>query len=216
MTLQPEVRYRVLLSDCAVDWAVVDSVAQLRPYFDRAKCMADVIRNESLLKNRRTLFLAGGLHVSKEPRVRRNQVGVPIGEITPIAWLELRHPGSTYVVQSMGSASRLGLQELVGAGPPRVLFLDIAKGPGKLGANRTTTLRNRDGSTPDVYGDAVLAEIVDAVILWDPYSVTLLDADPEVYQVNWYWEELNRRSIMLTGQPMDPSLRRRDASVPAR
>lgn len=80
----------------------MDSVPQLSPFFDRARAMADVIRRESLLKGRRCLFLAGGLHVAKVPRRRPSALGVPMGEITPVPWLELRNPGATFVIQSMG------------------------------------------------------------------------------------------------------------------
>ena len=187
--LPADSRYRVLLADSPVDWARVDSVPQLRPYFDRAASMAEVIRRESLLQGRRCLFLAGGLHVSRVPRVRRSAKGVPVGEVTPLTWLELRHPGATYVIQSMGSALELGLAELVGSGPPRIV------------------LRNSDGTRPDVYGSRTLADIVDALIVWDPAQLTFPDPDPSVYLDDGYWAELNRRSLMLRNRPMDASLR---------
>ena len=201
-----ERRFRVLLADSPVDWAEVDSVAQLRPFFDRASAMAETVRRESLLEARHCLFVAGGLHVSRRPRVRRSSTGIPLGEITPVAWLELENPGATYVIQSMGRAEELGLVGLVGSGPPRLLEADA--GPvWDTRANDATTLRNRDGSRPDVYGTATLRDIVDAVLVWDPESLSFPEPDPATYQVEWYWAELNRRSMMLTGQPMDPALR---------
>lgn len=204
--LSPDRRFRVLLADSPVDWAKVDSVPQLRPFFDRAVAMAETVRRESLLKGRHCLFVAGGLHVSRRPRVRSSTEGVPLGEITPVAWLELRNPGATYVVQSMGRAQELGLGQLVGAGPPRMLKADT--GPiWDILANDATALRNRDGSRPDVYGAATLRDVIDAVLVWDPRDLTFPEPDPSTYQVDWYWTELNRRSVMLTGQPMDPTLR---------
>ncbi len=213
--LEPADRYRVLLADSPVEWAQVDSVADLRPFFDRAASMAEVIQRESLRLGRRALFVAGGLHVAKRPRSRPNSIGVPIGEITPIAWLELRHPGATWVVQSIGSASRLGLPALVGAGDVQLLTLDRETGPGRIEANRTTTLRNRDGTRPDVYRDLRLADIVDAVLVWDPEEVTIVDPDPATYRDEGYWQELDRRSRMLRGQPMDPALRGGGAPRPS-
>jgi hypothetical protein len=206
-SLAPDLRFRVLLSDSPVEWSRVDSLPDLQPFFDRARSMADVVRRESVSRGRRALFIAGGLHVSRKVRVRSNETGVPVGEITPIAWLELYHPGSTYVIQSMGSAERLGLDDLVGDGPPSVIRLSPAVGPGAIRANRTTTLRNRDGSTPDVYGAAVLGDLVDAVIVWDIDQLTFPDPSPATYAIDWYWEALNRRSLLLRGQPMDPSRR---------
>lgn len=199
-------QYRVLLADSPVDWASVDSAPQLRPFFDRAVAMAETIRRESLLKARHCLFVAGGLHVSRRPRVHYSSNGVPLGEVTPVAWLELQDPGSTYVIQSMGRALELGLKGLVVSGPPRLRAADTDP-LWATSANDATTLRNRDGSRPDVYGSATLRDVVDAVILWNPHDLTFPEPDPAVYQVDWYWAELNRRSKMLTGKPMDASLR---------
>lgn len=204
--LPPSSKYRILLADSPVDWAQVDSLPQLSPFLDRARSMADVIRRESLLKGRRCLFLAGGLHVAKVPRSRPSALGVPIGEITPVAWLELRNPGATFVIQSMGRAGELGLPDLVGSGAPRVV--DTAGSPiGAIAANRATALRNSDGTRPDVYGTRTLADILDAVLLWDPNDLTFPDPDPSTYHTDWYWAELNRRSQILRNQPMEESLR---------
>jgi len=209
--LDPDRRFRVLLADSPVDWSQIDSVPQLRPYYDRAAAIADVVRRESLLRGRRCLLVAGGLHVSRRPRVRPSQAGVPMGEITPVAWLELRNPGATYVIQSMGRAAELGLTDLIGSGAPRVI--PTTGGPvGDIPANDATALRNADGTRPDVYGRATLRDVVDAVIVWDPTDLTFPEAGPSAYQVEWYWAELNRRSLMIRHQPMDSALRRPDPS----
>ena len=71
----------------------------------------------------------------------------------------------------------------------------------------TTALRDRDGSVSDVYGVHMLSDIVDAVLLWDPGHVTLQEPDAAAFRVDWYWDELNRRSRMLTRRGMEPSLR---------
>ena len=204
--LPPAVKYRIVLADSPVDWAQVDSVAQLSPFFDRARSMADVVRRESLLQGRRCLFLAGGLHVAKAPRVRHSSLGVPIGEVTPVAWLELHNPGATYAIQSLGRAEDLGLTDLVGSGAPR-LVETAGSTIGAIPANSATALRNRDGSRPDVYGTLSLADILDAVLVWDPAELTYPAPYPSVYQTDWYWAELNRRSMMLRNQPMEQSLR---------
>lgn len=78
---------------------------------------------------------------------------------------------------------------------------------GAIPANRATTLRNSDGSRPDVYGTRTLAETLDAVPLWDPNHLMFPDPDPSTYQTDWCWAELNRRSQILRNQPMDESLR---------
>lgn len=205
----PDRQYRVLLADSPVEWDQVSARSDLAPWFDRESSMADVLRKESLLKGRRALFLAGGLHVSRLPRRWPRADGVFSGEITPVAWVELRNPGSVYVIQSMGRVDELDLNALHGSGPPTLVSLSDRPDLARIPANATTTLRDRDGAQAEVYGSHVLGDIVDAIILWDSNDVTLQDADPAAYDVAWYWDALNRRSQMLRGEPMDPSLKKR-------
>jgi hypothetical protein len=193
----PEDHYRVLLADAPVDWSSVHRREDLQPYLDRAEHMADVVRRESLLRGRRTLFLAGGLHVSRLPRVRQNGRGIPVAEITPVAWLEFRHPGVTYVIQSMGRARELGLEALRGAGATPLALRTTDPRVGTVRANRATTLRNRDGSAVDVYGEGTLADIVDEVILWGDTRTTFEEPAASSLTVPWYREELDRRRRIL-------------------
>ena len=204
-----EDRYRVLLADSPVEWNEIETRADLAPYFDRAQAMAEAIRRESLLRGRRSLFLAGGLHVARRPRVRTNSLGVPVGEITPVAWLELRHPGATFVVQSMARIDELELSDPRPSRDATELRATTNSPLGAAPANSTTTLRNRDGSIPDVYGDATLSDIVDAVILWADEKLTFEPPEPSTYQADWFWAELDRRSMILRNRPMDPSIRSR-------
>ena len=207
LTSQAGNHYRVVLADTPVDWNKIESREDLRPFFDRSSHMAEQVRQESLLKGRQSLFLAGGLHVSKLPRRRIRDDGVPMGEITPVAWLTLRHPGSVYVVQSMGRASELGLSQLTTSGNAVAVRLDSNAELAGIPANHTTTLRNMDGTKSDVYGTHTLGEILDAVILWDTTAVTLEDADPAVFQNDEYWQSLNKRSQLMRGSLMNSSLR---------
>lgn len=148
----------------------------------------------------------GGLHVSRAPRVRAFRSGIPVREVAPVALLSLYHPGAVHVIQSMGRAADLGVPELVGSGDPVILAAAAARFD-SVAANQMTSLRNRDGSVPEVYGPLMLSDIVDAVLLWDPQEVTLQAPDEDVFRIDWYWDELNRRSRLLTGRAMDPGLR---------
>lgn len=205
--LPPEDRYRVLLADSPVDWSAVQSRADLAPFYDRARAMADVIRRESVRQGRKVLFVAGGLHVERKPRVRRNSRGVPIGEITPVAWLELYHPGSTFIIQSVAREDQVVRPELRSDDGPRILRMDRHPELSTIPAVEMTTLKNADGSRAQVFGGATLGTLVDAVLIWNVAQVTMLDPDPATYQDDRYWQELNRRSMLVRGQPMDPSLR---------
>lgn len=204
--LPPEHRYRVVLADGGVEWSAVRERDDLSPYLDRARTMAETIRQASLLRGRTTLFVAGGLHVAKRNRVQVDARGLPRAEITAIGWIELHHPGVSRSIQSMARPEALGVPELEGSGPPSVRSADRPE-LASIPANRTTTLRNRDGGRPDVYGTATLADVVDAVIVWDSTRRTFPEPDPSIYADDRWWAELNRRSQLVRGRPMDPSIR---------
>ncbi|MGE0554212.1 MAG: hypothetical protein AB7R55_12350 [Gemmatimonadales bacterium] len=207
-------RYRVILADSPVDWSRVASRNDLGPFADRGLAMADNVRRLSLLEGRRALFLAGGLHVHRQPRTFPTRDGIPRGEIPPVAWIELRHPGTVYVIQSMARAVDLEIEALIGSGPPR--FVTMAESPtlAALDADRIHTLRNADGTKPRVYRDLRFGDLVDAVILWDRSALHYPEPDPAIYRVDWYWQELERRSRLLRGRPMDPSLRQPSGDGP--
>ncbi len=206
-SLEPPARYRVVLADSDVDWSAVRHRDDLAPYYDRASAMAGTLRRESLLRGRRSLFLAGGLHVARRPRVRVSSAGLPVAEPTPVVLIELHHPGVTWVVQSMGRAGELELEALTGSGPARVVRTDARPEIAGIEANLATTLRDRDGARSDVYGNARLPDVVDAVLLWDPGEVTLLEAPASAFADDAWWAELNRRSLLVRGVPMDERLR---------
>jgi hypothetical protein len=42
-----------------------------------------------------------------------------------------------------------------------------------------------------------------------PHDVTLQAPDDAVFRIHWYWDELDRRSRLLTGREMDPELRQK-------
>jgi len=208
-SLNPENKFRVLLADSPIDWDAIESREDVAPFFDRAASMADILRKESLLKGRNSLFLAGGLHVSKRARTHENRLGIPFSEITPIAWVEFKNPGVTFVIQSMGQANRLNLPELTTEGEPKFIALG-SNGPFRsILASSTSNLKNRDGTRPDVYPGLVLGDIIDAVIVWDQETVTFLEPKPDLYDDEVFWNELNRRSQIMRGGPMDESLRER-------
>jgi hypothetical protein len=207
--LPAEQKYRVLLADSPIDWDQVKTREDVQPFFDRAANMADVVRTNSLLKDRTSLFLAGGLHVSKRSRTHSNRLGIPFSEITPVAWIEIKNPGVTFVIQSFGKAANLGLEELTTSGSAKYFDLQPGTPLALIAATSTSSLKNRDGSKPDVYPGLTLGEIVDAVIVWDPNDVTFVEPPTATYDDGPYWEELNRRSQIMRGEPMDPSIRDR-------
>ena len=200
-------RYRIILADSPVDWATVTSIDDLRPFFDRSMSMSGTVEREVLRKGRRALLIAGGAHLTRRNMVRKNRSGVPTAEVSVVSRLALRHPGSLFVIRSLGK----------GRGLDHAIFADIPKGSllfsnipsiRSISANSMSSMRNRDGSPFDAYGTATLGDLVDAVIYWGPEEENhFADAPSSVYLDDDYWETLNQRSMLLRGQPMDPALR---------
>lgn len=208
MTLPETRRYRVLAGDPPVDWSSVNNSEDLRPFYDRSRHYADVVDREVLNKGRHALLIAGGGHFTRVCMVRTNRQGVRWAEVTVVANLELRFPGSLYVVKSMGVAGKAydpgRLDNL-----PRGALVEIADTwLGMLPGNEITTMRNYDGTPFTLYGDATFADMVDAIIYWGAESEAR-DSEPpmSLYRDEAYWDELNRRSHIVRGQPMDPDLR---------
>ncbi len=207
-TLPEDRRYRIVAGDPPVDWSRVNDRDDLRPYFDRLGHYADVVGREVLSKGHRALLIAGGVHFSRACMVRTSRRGVKQAEVTIAAQLELRYPGELYVLRSMGGAGE-AYDPMRLDDTPRGAVIEIANTwLGALPANGVTTMRNYDGTPFDLYGDATFTDMVDAIIYWGPASEAR-DSEPPVslYRDEAYWAELNRRSEIVRGQPMDPALR---------
>ncbi|MEM7414409.1 MAG: hypothetical protein AAF389_02865 [Gemmatimonadota bacterium] len=200
-------QYRVILADAPIEWRDVETREDAAPFFDRARAMADNVRRLSLSRGRRSLFVAGGLHVSRRSRVRPNRHDVPTSEITPVAWLNHFHPGSVFSIQSLAREREVDAVPIAAPIDGPAAWPTSAPHLADIDAARVSTLRNRDGSVPDVYGRSPLSDVVDAVILWPLDARTFAEPSADVLQIDSYWDELDRRSRIMRGQPMDPTLR---------
>jgi len=198
--------YRVRAGDAAVDWASVHDRADV-VYPDRAASIADVVREE-VRAGRRVLLIAGGAHLTRAPMIRTNRNGVPWAEVTVVNRIELHHPGSTHVIRSMGRFEAVDHTRLDGL--PRGAILPLTDTwPGRIPANRITRMRNADGSPFRLYGEATLADLADAIVYWGrPDANHFPDPAPGTFADDAAWAELDRRSRVLRGRPLDPELRR--------
>ena len=197
-------QYRVVLGDSAVDWTTIHSREDLRPFFGRSQAMVDAVTNEVLKQGRKAVLVAGGAHLTRRNMVRMSRHGVPRAEVSVVSRLALHYPGTLFVIRSLGRG-------------PQTLSLDAEPGSvmptsdsrlRAIPANTVSSMRNRDGSPFDAYGDATLEQLVDAVIYWGPEADNhFAEPNPSTYRDETYWRELNHRSLLLRGQAMDPALR---------
>ena len=78
-------KLRVLACDPPIDWGKVKSVADLRPFMERDRTIADVMMKEVLAKHRKALMLYGINHVRH-------------GLTTAVGRYEAKYPNVTFVV----------------------------------------------------------------------------------------------------------------------
>lgn len=197
--------YRVVLGDTPVRWDSITQRSDLSAFFGRSQSMADAVANEVLRHGRKALLIAGGAHLTRRNMVRLNRAGVPIAERSVASRIEARFPGSMFVIRSI---ARTGTLDLGRIQPDRGVRFASTSSPEfrELAANDVSTMRNADGSPFSAYGDATLAQLVDAILVWGPDRITFAEPPPGTYD-DEYWAELNRRSHIVRGQPLDPSLR---------
>ena len=70
-----------------------------------------------------------------------------------------------------------------------------------------TAMGNYDGTPFTLCGDAIFADMVDAIIYWGVESKSCESEPPEsIYRDEAYWAELNRCSHIVPSQPVDPAL----------
>lgn len=197
--------YRLVLGDSPIDWTAVGIRDDLLPFYDRSESIASVVGREVLRHGRRALLIAGGAHLSRVNMVRTNQAGVRIAEVSVVSRLQTRFPGSLFVIRSLARTGSLDLSDIDRGAEP-ALWMTSAPSIGSHYANAVSTMKNMDGSDFDAYGTATLRDMVDAVIVWPREQVTIIDADASSLD-EAYWNELNRRSTILRGRPMDAALR---------
>jgi hypothetical protein len=89
MRVAPAKRVRVLLGDPPIDWSKIRTNAQYERWIARRTThYASVVERLVLASGRRALLIAGSSHLLRSPTHDRNETGL----------LELRHPGSVFVV----------------------------------------------------------------------------------------------------------------------
>lgn len=207
-TLPEDRRYRVIAGDPPVDWSNVNTRDDLTPLFDRPAHFAEVVEREVLDKGRRSLLIAGGGHLTRVSMESTNRQGLRWARVTIVAHLELRFPGSTYVVQSMGAAGDAYDAARLAEMPHGALVKVKGTWLGALPANGITTMSNFDGTPFTLYGDATFGDMVDAIIYWGAASEFRGSTPPaSIYRDEIYWAELNRRSNIMRGRAMNPALR---------
>jgi len=188
-------RFRVLLGDPPIDWTKTTTNKDWgRMLFQRDPHFVSVVDNEVLSKGRRALLIIGGAHLVRG--VAKNNVS---------AGIEARRPGSMYIVIPH-DGFREGNDELesrLSGWPSGALALIRGTWLGAIPIGRRWP-QMKDAKLPD--GNAAKLEDVADAWLYVGRRDALTEAMPfpGIYRDD-YWNELQRRQMIMWGRPLDPS-----------
>ena len=200
-------KYRVVLADSPVIWQQVKSRDDIKPFYNRSESIFKRVKSQVLKKGRRAILIAGGAHLTRQNMIRTSKHGYKRAEVSVVARLALHYPGVTFVIRSLGNGRGIEHDKFTDIKPGAVLYASNPRIK-NISANAISSMRNMDGSPFSAYGSATIGTLVDAVIYWGPKKNNhFVDGPASIYQNEQYWAELNRRSLLLRGKPMDPEYR---------
>jgi hypothetical protein len=187
-------RLRVLLGDPPIDWGKIQTNQDWgRMLFKRDPHFAEVVEEEVLAKGRKALLIIGGAHL-----VRR------IGKENVTARIESRHLQSMFIV-----IPHEGFWERNEELEPRLTSWKV----GSLALLKGTWLGSlhprlrwpqmKNAKLIDSQAEPGLEDVADAWLYVGPRDL-LTEAlpFPGIYR-DEYWNELNRRHIIMWGKPLD-------------
>lgn len=209
--LPAEKQFRVVAADPPIDWEAVQTREDFNQYRGRSLHMGQVVVREVLDKKRKGLLVIGGAHLG---RMAFSPTGRARANVTTT--IESAYPGSI-----------LPMVAVAGFGPrtkdvePRIAHWPIGSiaflKDTWLGALPVPIIMNtQTGETLDhPLKGKTRADLVDAYLYLGPRS-SLQWSKPsaEVYADEAYWKELNRRSLIRYGRPLDPESRTKRAPRP--
>jgi hypothetical protein len=203
-TLSPEHQIRVVLGDPPIDWKVVHSIDDVRPFLDRDVHLAAVVEQAVLQRGRRALVIAGVLHVVRNPVPRWTPRGFDDG--TAVHIIEANYPNIVYsIVPHVGFSERNDeLEPQLATWPLPALLPTRGTWIGALSPNLLFAAGMEwDGDDP--YAHLTLAEVADAYLYLGPRaSLTASHPNPAIYRGDpAYVAELQRRHELMFNTPLN-------------
>ncbi len=209
-------RIRIVAADPPVNWDVIRTSADFRALPARSQYMGERVVSEVLQKNRRAILIVGGAHLSRRavsPISGRSMVNVT-------SVVEQARPGSVYVLSGVAGFGprdaevlpRMADIPLGSVIPLRGHFLGDLPGPSVVGPASPTAARR-----PTAPASSVTRKDLFDAYLWvgTPEMVPLVTASPQQWADDARWAELNRRSVIRFGVPLDPETRKSGQLRPA-
>jgi hypothetical protein len=197
--LPPEKRIRVLAGDPPIDWSSVKSMEDVFPWLaQRETHYAHVVETEVLAKNLKALLIIGGAHLDRGPLPNQDPNAGVVMHI-----IEHDYPGQTFIVmahEGFGVHNALWESKLSAWPRPSVALIAGTWLALPKDTPREDVLQKFEAEgpppNPRPKADALL-------YLGRRDDLTMEPLIPDVYRDHAYVQELDRRSRICKGRPLD-------------
>lgn len=194
--LSPGRRFRVLLGDPPVDWAMITTPDQLAAFLVQRDAHAvTVIQQQTLAQGRRALVCYGGIHLQHAPTSKS------LPDTGVIRILEQRTGERARVFQVLvpWAGDPGGLGRHLSAYPRRSVIPADGTWLGKLDAGLLfpAVFRGSKGQPTNLMCGVPASEVIDGgIYLGQPEQLTVSRENPAQYLDPVYWPELQRRNAI--------------------
>lgn len=203
--LPPRKQIRVLAGDPPIDWSKVHTGEEFSPWLEQRDVhYARIVENEVLAKGQKALLIIGGVHLERSPFQ-----GDDLNKAQMLQILEKKNPGKIFVVlPHMGFAENNDELEAKMANwvrPSLIMLKNSWLGEVQSVGLLQNILINTDGNMMPVSIPKIsLKDKADAYLYLGPAdSLTMEQRNPILFKDEAYFRELNRRFMLVNGQPLN-------------
>jgi hypothetical protein len=192
-------RIRVLAGDPPIDWTTVKKMEDVGVWLaQRDTHYARVVETEVLAKNLKALLIIGGVHLDRGPLPNGDPRAGLVMQI-----IERHYPGKTLVViphEGFGECNAMWEPQLSGWTRPSVALVANTWLALPKAAAKEDVLRSVRGGEPR----SAVPPKADALLYLGPRNdLTMEQRPPDSFRDGAYLEELDRRSRICRGRPLD-------------
>ncbi len=203
-SLPAEKKIRVMGGDPPIKWEEIKTKEDHRFYFrQRNSFPSSIALKQAVAQKKRVLIIFGGAHLAKVP----SNVGGRINKgLTNLIQKELLDGVKSF---SFLIPKELKVEDRVHELEKGMMYETINHWSGGLHADLLFPMVFQpDGTKAKPYRAYKVRDLYDALVYIGELTEWIFHS-PEIFQDDEYWAELNRRSMILFGRPMDEKLRRR-------
>jgi hypothetical protein len=205
--LPEEKRLRVWAAEPPIDWSAVSSAQEVFSWrLRREEHIASVVVNQVLSRGRKALIIYGASHLTRKSA---SLPGLPTAPQNALQIVERSYPNSTFIVLphlGFGERGRDLERNFDDWEKPSIALIDKTW-LGRLDP-RLVIKDNFVGAPgapqPNPWEGLTLQDIADAYLyMGDHDELTRVAPSPYIYRDDEYFNELNRRTMIMRGVPID-------------